>query len=121
VYDPHIVPTVERWQAQYAASRARRRQRLVAVEAKGKRNDPTSAGTELQSLGRKRNPGAEAEERISKESENIVAKEVDEWRSGVDRSQTVLRHRTNVGTSGSALEEVSFDILKCFDLLLTID
>jgi len=38
--------------------------------------------------------------------ENLVTREVDEWRSAVDRSQNGLRHRTNAGTSGGALEEV---------------
>lgn len=42
------------------------------------------------------------------ELEKLVAKEVDEWRSEVDRSQTALRHRKNVSSSTrNALEDVS--------------
>lgn len=117
MYDPHIVPTVEKWQAQFAARRARRRQRRepVTVEStNGKGDDPTKVGTELQSLGHKRDATDAAEEESSKELENMVDKEVDEWRSAVDRSQTSLRHRSNAVASGSALEEVSFDTLKAF-------
>ena len=91
----------------------------VEANGKGKGDDPTSAGTELQNLGHKRGAVDEAEELKSKELENMVTKEVDEWRSAVDRSQTGLRHRVNhVGTSGSALEEVSLDIMKLFEYLL---
>jgi hypothetical protein len=112
VYDPHIVPAVERLQAQYTARR-RGRRGLVPVQGNnGKGNDPTSAGTELQSLVRNRDAADEAEEQKSTELENMVTKEVDEWRSAVDRSQSGLRHRPNAGTSGGALEEVNLNITK---------
>jgi hypothetical protein len=84
----------------------------VPVQGNGKGNDPTSVGTELQSLVRNRDAADEAEERKSTELENMVTKEVDEWRSAVDRSQSGLRHRTHAGTSGSALEEVNLNIMK---------
>ena len=118
MYDPHIVPVVDRWQARYTArKRERRGLAPVQVNGNGKGNDPTSAGTELQSLGRNRDAD-EAEERKSTELENMVTKEVDEWRSAVDRSQSGLRHRTNAGTSGGALEEVNFNIMKPLKCLL---
>jgi DNA-binding protein YbaB len=126
VYDPHIVPAFEKWQAQYAASRARRRQGrgpvTVEVEGKGKAegDDPTNSGTELRSIKRKPDTGDEAEEQQSEELENMVAKEVNEWRTGVDRSQSALRHRTPAEVSGSALEEVRLYVLELFQHILNI-
>lgn len=114
MYDPHIVPVVERWQAEFEASRARRRQRRgpVSVETSIISEDHTGSGTELQSL-RPQRSGSDADdgegERTSNELEKMVAQEVDEWRSGVDRSQGAgLRQRRIVGQSGSALEEVGW-------------
>lgn len=112
VYDPHIVPAFEKWQAQYAASRARRRQRreLAVVKTRSSVDDPADTGTELQSLGGRNDAAVDDDDAVaaegsSKELENMITNEVDEWRSAVDRSQTGLRHRTMAGTSSSALEE----------------
>ena len=98
---------MQRWQARLSASRARRRQRQgpAVVESKAKGDDPAGTGTELQSLGHTRDAGNKAGEGPTK-LENTVVQEVDEWRSGVDRSQGGLRHRGNPGSSGTALEEV---------------
>lgn len=85
-----------------------------------KSDDHPSSGTELRSLRPKRSgpdAGDDEEERASHELEQMVAKEVDEWRSGVERSQTDgLRQRRNV-PSGSTLEEVSR--LTCFSVTVS--
>lgn len=114
MYDPHIVPAFEQWHAKYAANRARRRQRREpsAVDVSQRGDDHTSSGTELRSLRPKRGSDAgeekdDTEEKRSDELEKMVAREVDEWRSGVDRSQAGLRHRKNNQSGSTALEDVS--------------
>lgn len=105
-----------RWQARFEASRARRRQRrepapsALATESRtgGAGDDHTTSGTELRSLHNRRAQNSSSEDGLDEyELERIISREVDEWRSGVEVSQTDLRNRR--GNLGSALEEV-----RCF-------
>ncbi|KAG6888518.1 hypothetical protein C0995_007761 [Termitomyces sp. Mi166 len=101
VYEPHLAPRIERWAEGFLTSRqAQRRQRAVAVpvlatplDISDKRSDSDSGGDE---------------ERQSIELGNSIAKEVREWRSEVDRSQT-LRRRGKPGSSGSQYSLKTFN------------
>ncbi|KAG6915909.1 hypothetical protein DXG01_009279 [Tephrocybe rancida] len=94
VYEPHIAPKLEQWAVEYIAHRdAQRRQRAGAI--------PVMASPHRRDMPDKRSDsGNEGSERQSIELENLIAKEVREWRSEVNRSQT-LRHRGKQGSSGS--------------------
>ncbi|KAG5730045.1 hypothetical protein E4T56_gene5865 [Termitomyces sp. T112] len=95
VYEPHIAPKLEQWAEEFIANReARRRQqaRAIPVLAAPHRIDSSDKRSDSDSdVGR---------ERQSIELENLIAKEVHEWRNEVDRSQT-LRRRGKPGSSGS--------------------
>ncbi|KAF8076967.1 hypothetical protein FPV67DRAFT_440652 [Lyophyllum atratum] len=89
VYEPHIAPKVEQWAEEFIARRqARRRQRAggVAVPVRQRERDETTLRSKRSDSGEEGD-----ERRQSIELENLIAKEVREWRSEVDRSQ--LRHR----------------------------
>lgn len=115
------MPAFQNFQANLEASRARRRQRqsAVSVTVSDRSDDHPSSGTELRSLRPKRSgpdAGDEEQEGASQELEQMVAKEVDEWRSGVERSQTTgLRQRKNT-QSWNALDEVRFT---CFPIFVS--
>lgn len=109
-----------RWQAQFEASRARRRQRrgeaasAVATESRtgGSGEDHSTSGTELRSLHSRPRQNSGSDDGLD-ELEQIIAREVNEWRSGVEVNQTDVRNRRS-NPSGSALEEV-----RCFSPLLS--
>ena len=69
-----------------------------------------SAGARTLGTGRSKRAEdtARIEEMTGVELEQLVAKEVDMWRSEVDRSRDPngLRHRGNASGSGNALDEV---------------
>jgi hypothetical protein len=116
VYDPHLAPKFERWAEQYVARlRARRRMKEGAVAVPihvdlpvdGKSTGKGSKG----SISKRSEEGSDDsdDERSSMELEQLVEKEVKEWRSQVDQSQakSPLRHRKNVSApAGLALDEV---------------
>ncbi|TFK33198.1 hypothetical protein BDQ12DRAFT_769180 [Crucibulum laeve] len=96
VYEPHIAPRVERWAAEFVAKReAQRRQRegpiAVPLRSRRRRNRRSSSNntstTDDDDHGIK---GTGPEDAV--ELDHLVAREVREWRSEVDRS-TTLRHR----------------------------
>jgi hypothetical protein len=92
VYEPHIAPKIEQWAEEFLANRqARRRQRsgAIAVPSPGRNRTDEDVSRSLE------------EERRSIELENLMAKEVREWRSEVDRSNLRLRNNTR-----NVLEEV---------------
>ncbi|KAF9463722.1 hypothetical protein BDZ94DRAFT_1163526 [Collybia nuda] len=111
VYEPHLAPKIEQWAEEFLARRqARRRQRAgpIAVPV-------SNAGVNDEEFLRRSkrsdsdDDNDEGQMRQSIELENLVTREVREWRSEVDRSQPRgLRHRTNAGASGSrsALDKV---------------
>ena len=125
MYEPHIAPKFEQWAEEFLAKRqARRRQMANAA-------DPVSVPVPLHgdedSASRRKHwksgsgsdhDGPEISQSI--ELENLITKEVHEWRSEVDRSQTStrsrgLRQRGHVGRSGSgslhSLEEVRYNVV----------
>ncbi|GLB34337.1 hypothetical protein LshimejAT787_0112210 [Lyophyllum shimeji] len=92
VYEPHIAPKVEQWAEEFVARRrARRRQGAGAVPVLA----PSSGRDEVVKGKRSDSDDEGDHSRQSIELENLLAKEVREWRSEVDRSQ--LRHRGNAG------------------------
>ncbi|RDB20079.1 hypothetical protein Hypma_013087 [Hypsizygus marmoreus] len=113
VYDPHIAPILEQWAEEFVAMRQANRRRKAAVAMPVPlRNDEDH----LPSLRRSKQPRSKhsdsgdegGDARQSIELENLVAKEVREWRTEVNRSQIRgLRHRSNAGLSRSthALDE----------------
>jgi len=111
VYEPHIAPKIEQWAEEFLAKRqARRRQRSGAVAVAASRRGHTD---ENPSRRRGKLSDSVDEERRSIELENLIAKEVREWRSEVDRSQVQkLRHRNNAAPSSSrnVLDESTHDI-----------
>ncbi|KAF5369693.1 hypothetical protein D9615_010148 [Tricholomella constricta] len=98
VYEPHIAPKVEQWAEEFLAKRqARRGQRAgaVPVSVPLRNDDTTWSGRSKHS-----DSGDEGDERRqSIELEHLIAKEVREWQSEVNRSQT-LRRRGNAGPAG---------------------
>lgn len=109
VYEPHIAPKLEQWATEFIAKReARRRQRAGAIPISvSHRTDEDLSSRRRSKLSDSDDEGVEMRQSI--ELENLIAKEVREWRSEVNRSQTRgLRHRNNAGPSGSrhALDEV---------------
>lgn len=112
VYEPHIAPKIEQWAEDFVAQRqARRRQRaslgatLVAVSA----HDITDENLSRRRGKRSDFGDEENQERQSIELEDLISKEVQEWRSEVDRSQVnKLRYRNNAvpSTSRHVLDEV---------------
>ena len=119
MYEPHLAPKIEQWAEEFIAKRRARRQQSAAAA------NPVSVPVPLHGdedsasrrKHRKSGPGSGhdgPEMSQSIELENLITKEVSEWRSEVDRSQTRsrgLRQRGHVGRSGGSdslhsLEEV---------------
>ncbi|KAG6836965.1 hypothetical protein H0H93_000357 [Arthromyces matolae] len=95
VYEPHIAPKLEQWAEEFLAHReARRNQRAGMV--------PVLAAPhqrERQSIDKRSDSdGIRGEERESIELENLIAKEVHEWRNEVNRSSTIRRRMNKSGT-----------------------
>ncbi|EPQ58855.1 hypothetical protein GLOTRDRAFT_135876 [Gloeophyllum trabeum ATCC 11539] len=109
VYEPHIAPKVEAWAESYLARRrARRRQRQGPALAQPYSADEGEAGPSHPRRSFELGKGSDADDRTSIELEKLVAKEVDEWRNGVERSQSELRQRHN--RNASALDESNISI-----------
>ena len=97
-----------RWQAQFEARRARRRQRrgapASAVPTESRTgdvgDDRTTSGTELRNMPNL--PRSLDDSLNEHDLEQMIAREVNEWRSGVEVNQTDLRNRRG----NNALEEV---------------
>jgi hypothetical protein len=118
VYDPHLAPKFELWLEQRLAERRiRRRAKEASVivpaqsAADDKRTDSASVGAQLHwgSKDAADDTDHDKDERTSVELERIVAKEVDAWRSQVDRSQqgtSELRQRSHVSVSSNTMDEV---------------
>ncbi|KAG6876371.1 hypothetical protein C0992_013178 [Termitomyces sp. T32_za158] len=108
VYEPHLAPKLEQWAEEFLATReARRRQRAGAVPVlatphvhdRHDLNDfDSNAGGERQPIP----------------LENLGSRDVREWRSEVDRSQT-LRRRRGLGSSGSRYSLEASGIRCCSD------
>ncbi|KAF9443298.1 hypothetical protein P691DRAFT_679836 [Macrolepiota fuliginosa MF-IS2] len=121
VYEPHLAPKLEQWAEEYIARRrAKRMQRQgpIPVPASiplrrrrgnhSKHSDSTLSGSDSGDDSNEGNPSnqhsnlgqASSSRRNGRGSEfdPAFAREVGEWRSEVERSQTVssLRHRTNI-------------------------
>ena len=122
VYDPHIVPAIDRWKAEYQAARRRRREeelyatqvevQMTQTQTRGSRkasNDGSSDDDEPPSLGSGkpvdgkfatsslllRRPGSNSPQKGEDvELDNLVAREVSEWRN--ENSLQVLRQRKNI-------------------------
>lgn len=105
VYEPHIAPRVERWAEEYIAKReARRRQRDGSMPVPNTPNR-TFHDSSARSKFKRSDSGTDEDNDLQQgiELEKLVAKEVHEWRSEVDRSQPLgLRHRKNMSLSGGA-------------------
>ncbi|TFK47005.1 hypothetical protein OE88DRAFT_1666821 [Heliocybe sulcata] len=100
VYEPHIAPKFEAWAESYVARRrARRRQRQGPKLAPPHTTSDDGLNDEA-GLVRK------DDDRTSIELERLAAREVDEWRNDVDRSQSQLRQRR----PRNALEESNVSI-----------
>ncbi|KAI0782572.1 hypothetical protein C8Q75DRAFT_811660 [Abortiporus biennis] len=97
IYEPHIAPKVEAWAESFVERRRRLRENRngpIAVPVQEFPMDENQArrderGTEVQASG-------DDSDRMSVELENLVAREVNEWRSNIPRSGT-LRQRNNAG------------------------
>ncbi|KAG6810368.1 hypothetical protein H0H92_012154 [Tricholoma furcatifolium] len=97
VYEPHIAPKLEQWAEEFLAHREAQRQRtqpLLATPHPHRRDSESEDGHSDSS--------DEGGKKESIELENLIAKEVREWRSDVNRSQT-LRYR---GKSSSRLKPI---------------
>lgn len=125
MYEPHIAPRIEKWAAEFVAQReAKRRQRqgptAVPVAARpgdSSGTDPdddddddnkplglVNRGSRLRRRRMGRGNGNTRDDSV--ELENLVAREVREWRSEVDRSSSSIRKKTT--EPSSVLDEVCF-------------
>lgn len=114
VYEPHIAPKIEQWAEEFVAKRqARRRHRAGAIPVAVSGYDLTDENVSRRRSKRSDSGDEENEESQSIELEHLIAKEVREWRSEVDRSQVhKLRHRNNAVSSSSrhVLDESTHEI-----------
>ena len=111
VYEPHIAPKIEQWAEDFVAKRqARRRQRASAIPVAASQHNLTDENISRRRAKRSDSGDEADQERRSIELENLIGKEVREWRSEVNRSQSQkLRHRNNAAASSSrnVLDEAS--------------
>ncbi|KAI0043470.1 hypothetical protein FA95DRAFT_399177 [Auriscalpium vulgare] len=117
IYDPHVHPKVQAWQETMAARRRARKERTrrtAPVSARAPA-DSDDDDVPLASIRRRGSRDSEGSATTPVELENLVASEVQEWRSGVDvgRNQAGLRLRrlpdsqasSTLGSSVSLLDE----------------
>ena len=124
MYEPHLAPKIEEWAEEFLAKRQARRQQQAAAADPVLVPVPLHGDEDSASRRKHRKPGSDhdgPDMRQSIELENLIVKEVHEWRSEVDRSQTHsrgLRQRGHAGRSGSgslpSLEEVRSIVLPSF-------
>lgn len=119
MYEPHLAPKIEKWAEEFVAKRQARRRQLAPAAGPVGVPGPLH-GDEDQATRRKhRTSGSDhdgPEMSQSIELENLIAKEVREWRSEVDRSQTSSRGlrqrghgpRSGSGSLHSLVEEVRY-------------
>uniref|UniRef100_A0A0W0G575 Uncharacterized protein n=1 Tax=Moniliophthora roreri TaxID=221103 RepID=A0A0W0G575_MONRR len=98
VYDPHIAPKVQQWKDEVRARREARRRRRAGLV-------PVPIAVELNSTSQRRNDDKRSDDsdsddqeddKIDKQSyelENMVSKEVLEWRNSVDQAGTLRQRR----------------------------
>ena len=110
MYEPHIAPQIERWAENFIAQRqAKRRQREQSVAILIRQTDTSRTNRP----DRATDGGDEG--MSSFELERLVATEVDEWRSEVDRSRSGLtRRRRNSSRPGDVLGDVCTHLLYDF-------
>jgi hypothetical protein len=98
VYEPHIAPKFERWAEEYLARRRARRGQPVAVPVEMQQNGPSRRYSDEQAG--------------SEELENLVAREVSEWRDNIEPhyhgegNDTTMHRRRPWGTFDTLLDEV---------------
>lgn len=116
VYEPHIAPKFEQWAEEFIAVReARRRQRTPTAPISNRRSSSSDSGSSdekaLPRLPGQRDSfsGSNDEMQEGIRLETLVAREVREWRTEVDRSQS-LRRRTTA--SGQSHTEPSIDMVR---------
>ncbi|EIW76451.1 hypothetical protein CONPUDRAFT_146865 [Coniophora puteana RWD-64-598 SS2] len=104
VYEPHIAPAIERWAEEFLAKRRARQQRQTATAVPSTNPMDTTALTQTYDQ-----QDDEEDRQAALELEEIVAREVDEWRNEVHRSRTLPRPDEDggVGTSGLRLRKKS--------------
>ena len=94
MYEPHIAPKVERWAEDFLERRRRARSRTLARPYE-------AAYFDAESLDDKKSDGVAPDsfdDKRSFELENMVTKEVHEWRKEVERS-TLRRRKPQLHTS----------------------
>ncbi|KAL4063481.1 hypothetical protein V8B97DRAFT_1876821 [Scleroderma yunnanense] len=135
VYEPHLAPHIEVWAEEFLARRRAARNRAAAVPATSRRRSFSSSesstegdpSAHLRSHHPNNNNGSAATtgrggRRITLDSvgaesyelEGLVAREVDEWRNEVRRSQNErgLRRRRGLGLGGRrSASDVEYDML----------
>ncbi|CAL1699919.1 unnamed protein product [Somion occarium] len=89
VYEPHIAPRLEAFAQAFIENRRRRRLGPVAVSQNPPRTDENQA---RRDGGKKKHD--DDDEPTSVELQNLVAREVDEWRNGVQRKSTLRNRKT---------------------------
>jgi hypothetical protein len=109
VYEPHIAPKLERWAEEFIAKRrAKRRQReggiIVTIHRTNDRRKGDGTGRTDRPHGGNDDGHDGHDDTSAFELEKLVAAEVNEWRSEVDRSRSGLIKRRK--KSGCVLEEV---------------
>ncbi|ETW83760.1 hypothetical protein HETIRDRAFT_472059 [Heterobasidion irregulare TC 32-1] len=123
VYDPHLRPKLEAWKENMAEQRRaraqRRRQSAAPVPNSAHQSGPDSSGDDGDALlvygeqsSSRRRPSLGSEYSSSPiELEQLVSREVDQWRSNVDMSRDQsglrLRHR-RVSDTGTTTSTVNF-------------
>ncbi|EEB97458.1 hypothetical protein MPER_03221 [Moniliophthora perniciosa FA553] len=112
VYDPHIAPKFQQWRDEVRARReARRRRRAGPI--------PVPIAVELNSTSQRRDDKRsddsdsddQDDDKVDKQSyelENIISKEVLEWRNGVDQAGTLRQRRPANPDSPMASRNLSF-------------
>ncbi|KAL1661597.1 hypothetical protein GGF50DRAFT_117842 [Schizophyllum commune] len=101
VYEPHIAPKVERWAEDFLERRRRARSRTLARPYE-------AAYFDAESLDDKKSDGVAPDsfdDKRSFELENMVTKEVHEWRKEVERS-TLRRRKPQLHTS---VDDIPFE------------
>lgn len=99
MYEPHLAPKLEQWAEEFLATReARRRQRaglvpILATPHMHERHDSNNSGSD------------EGGGRQLIQLENISSRDVREWRSEVDRSQTLRRRGRPVSSRSRSTPE----------------
>ncbi|KAF9235206.1 hypothetical protein BU15DRAFT_65042 [Melanogaster broomeanus] len=117
VYEPHIAPALESWAENFLERRRTARNRrasAVPVSRRDRRNSSSSSSQSNQGSlsrhGRERPSGQNDLAAESYELEGLVAREVDEWRNEVLRSQEITREGLRKrGTARPRDEFDSFD------------